>query len=126
MNPPVFFDHIEAHVQDVPRYCEFLLKLFQSGRYKVISDTGTSMFVSNEGLCIEIKKRKDDQPPLPSGFCNPCLRMNGAKDFIQKSLRLPITKIVENPDGSVFFFQDHEGVTWHIKDYLARDKFVNW
>ena len=55
-----------------------------------------------------------------------CLRMNGAKDFIQKSLRLPITKIVENPDGSVFFFQDHEGVTWHIKDYLARDKFVNW
>jgi len=126
MNPPVFFDHIEVHVRDVPRYCEFLLKVFQGGRYKVISDTGTSMFVSGDGLCIEVKKRLGDQPPASSGFCNPCLRMQGAKDFIEKSLRLPITKTVENPDGKVFFFQDHEGVAWHVKDYLARDRFVNW
>lgn len=126
MNTPVFFDHIEVHVLDVPRYCEFLVKVFQSGRFKVISESGTSMFQSSDGLCIEVKKRKDDRLPAASGFCYPCLRMQGAKDFIEKTLRLQVQKTVKNPDGDVFFFTDHEGVTWHIKDYLGRDTFVNW
>lgn len=126
MSTPVFFDHLEVHVENVPEYCEFLLRLFQGGRYKVISESGTSMFASNEGIHIEVKKKKVADIPVMAGFCNPCLRMENAKDFIENRLKLKIIKAVQNPDGACFFFEDHEGITWHVKDYLVMDKFVNW
>lgn len=125
-NDQVFFDHVEVHVEDVVNYCKFLVKLFNGGRHKVISDTGTSMFVSNDGINIEIKKREVKDFPHASGFCNPCLRMEHAKDFIEHTLKFKITKTVSNPDGGCYFFNDHEGITWHVKDYLIRDKFINW
>lgn len=126
MGDNVFFDHIEVHVRDVPAYCEFLRKAFRGGRAKTISDSGTSMFISDGGLRIEVKKRAGDAAPCAAGFCNPCLRMEGARSFIEKTLGFPILKTVENPEGRVYFFQDHEGVVWHFKDYLELDKSVNW
>ncbi|MDP3979912.1 MAG: hypothetical protein Q8Q33_00710, partial [Chlamydiota bacterium] len=125
-NKPVFFDHIEVHVTDIPKYCDFLQSIFQGGRYKVISDSGTSMFVSQDGINIEIKKKKTNDMPDQSGFCNPCLRMENAKDFIEQKLNLQIDQTMKNPDGNCYFFKDHEGITWHIKEYLVRDKFINW
>lgn len=125
-NKPVYFDHIEVHVQDIPRYCEFLVQMFGGGRYKEISESGTSMFSSPDGIHIEIKKRMTDKNPVSSGFCNPCLRMENAREHIEKRLKLKIDQIVQNPDGACYFFADHEGVVWHIKDYLVRDKFINW
>ena len=126
MNNPVFFDHMEIHVENISKYCTFLVELFQGGRYKVISDSGTSMFVSNDGINIEIKKKKTNDMPTPAGLCNPCLRMENAKNFIENTLHFTITKTVTNPDGYCYFFIDHEGITWHIKDYLVRDTFINW
>lgn len=123
---PAYFDHIEVHVEDIPRYCEFLVQMFCGGRYKVISETGTSMFSSRDGLHIEIKKKKIDQKPAASGFCNPCIRMENAREHIEKKLQLKIDQTLQNPDGPCYFFTDHEGIVWHIKDYLVRDKFVNW
>ena len=122
---PVFFDHIEVHVNDIPKYCEFLVKMFHGGRYKVISETGTSMFLSNDGICIELKKRKNGESSQ-AGFCNPCLRMEDAKDFIEKELGYEITFTTKNPDGNCYFFNDYEGITWHIKEYLVKDKYINW
>lgn len=126
MNKPVFFDHLEAHVSDIPAYCEFLVKIFQGGRYKTISESGTAMFISNEGLNIEIKKKQTDEMPSATGFCQPCLRTENAKDFIEKTLQLEIDRTVRNPDGECYFFTDREGIVWHIKDYLKRDEYINW
>lgn len=126
MNNPVFFDHIEVHVKDIRKYCNFLVKLFQGGRYKIVSDTGTSMFKSNDGVNIEVKKVKISQSPDASGFCNPCLRMVNAKQFISKVMKLKIVKTINNPDGYCYFFVDHEGITWHAKDHLLIDKSINW
>ena len=126
MNKPIFFDHIEVHVSDISAYCEFLVKMFQGGRYKTISESGTAMFISNEGLNIEIKRKQVDKMPCAAGFCNPCLRTEQAKEFIERTLRLKIDRIVNNPDGAVYFLTDHEGVVWHIKDYLKKDEYVNW
>jgi hypothetical protein len=126
MNKSVFFDHIEVHVDDIPRYCEFLYKMFHGGRYKVISNSGTSMFVSNDGINIELKKRKEGVKPSGAGFCNPCLRMENAKDFIENELGFVITLTTNNPDGNCYFFDDHESITWHIKEYLIRDLYINW
>lgn len=124
-NKPVFFDHIEVHVDNIPKYCEFLVKMFHGGRYKVISKSGTSMFVSNDGVCIELKQRKSGNP-TQAGFCNPCLRMEDAKEFIEKDLEYEITFTTNNPDGNCYFFKDYEGITWHIKEYLVRDLYINW
>jgi len=126
MSKPVFFDHIEAHVSDIPAYCEFLIKLFQGGRYRVIGESGTAMFISNEGLNIEIKARQTDYLPGAAGFCQPCLRTENAKDFVEKTLKLRIDHTVKNPDGECYFFADHEGIVWHIKNYLKKDDYVNW
>ncbi len=126
MSKPIFFDHIEAHVDDIPKYCEFLVELFQGGRYKVIHESGISMFASNDGINIEIKKKKVNDQPTTSGFCNPCLRMENAKSFIEDTLKLTIKETVNNPDGNCYFFDDHEGITWHIKEYLIRDNYINW
>jgi hypothetical protein len=126
MKNNIYFDHIEAHVADIARYCIFLQNLFPGGRYKIISDNGTAMFKTRGGLNIEIKKKNIRARPGAAGFCNPCVRMNNAKRFIQKTLQLKITKTVKNPDGNCHFFIDHEGITWHIKDYAGKDKFINW
>lgn len=126
MSHPVFFDHIEAHVDDIPAYCEFLKKIFQGGRYQVTTESGISMFASNDGLRIEIKKRKAEDPVTSSGFCNPCLRMENAKEFIEHELGFTIVRTITSADGNCYFFTDHEGVNWHVKDYLKQDKYVNW
>ena len=52
------FDHIEVHVNNINNYIDFLKKLFDGGESKVLSENGTSMFKSPEGLFIELKKRK--------------------------------------------------------------------
>ena len=126
MNKTAAFDHIEVHVADVPGYCAFLAKMFGGGRHKVISPRGTAMFISPDGLCLEVKKRAVTAAPAASGFCNPCLRRDGAKDFIERELGFRIEKTVENPSGQVYFFTDREGILWHIKDYSHEDEYVAW
>lgn len=111
----VRFDHIEVHVADIERYCTFLQTMFEGGTYEVISHTGTSMFTAPEGIHIEVKKRKVDGAPIESGFCKPCLRRLGAKEFIEQ-LGFPIEKELDAKFGKVYFFKDHEGVLWHIKN----------
>lgn len=120
------FDHIEAHVADIPRYCAFLTKLFGGGRHRVISEQGTAMFIGPDGLCVEVKKREVPAAPAASGICNPCLRREGAKGFIERVLGARIEKAVENSSGKVYFFTDHEGVLWHIKDYSRKDEYTSW
>jgi len=126
MSNSIFFDHIEVHVENIAEYCEFLVKIFQGGRYKVISESGTSMFISNDGINIEVKKKKTSAMTAFAGFCKPCLRMENAKNFIENKLQLKIENTVSNPDGDCYFFVDHEGITWHVKDYLIKDKYINW
>lgn len=126
MSNAVFFDHIEVHVENISEYCTFLKKLFQGGRFKVISETGTSMFITNDGINIEVKKKKTSVMVAIAGFCKPCLRMENAKKFIEHELQLKIENTVSNPDGDCYFFVDHEGITWHVKDYLIKDKYINW
>jgi hypothetical protein len=109
------FDHIEVHVSDIPRYCSFLQAIFEGGSFEVISKTGTSMFTAEDGLRIEVKKKKGDELPLMYGFCNPCLRRPDPPTLISK-LGLEVASIRETDMGPVYFFRDHEGVTWHIKD----------
>lgn len=126
MSNPVFLDHIEVHVDNIAAYCEFLVKIFQGGRYHVITDSGISMFASNEGINIEVKKRSPGIAPLASGFCNPCLRMAHAREFIENELALTIERTISSADGNCYFFTDHEGIAWHIKDYLKKDQYTNW
>lgn len=109
------FDHIEVHVLDIVRYCEFLKEIFEGGSFEVISQSGTSMYSSPEGVNIEVKKKKTDDKTTVSGFCNPCLRRPDPKSLLSK-LNLKIESEQDAPFGKVFFFKDHEGVTWHIKD----------
>jgi hypothetical protein len=109
------FDHVEVHVVDIPRYCFFLQSLFEGGSFAVISKTGTSMFTSPDGINIEVKIKKVDTAAEKSGFCNPCLRRPGPKSLIM-GLGLEIDSEQDAPFGKVYFFKDHEGVTWHIKD----------
>ena len=126
MNNDVQMDHIEVHVAEIDEYGAFLKRLFGGGRFKQISDSGTSMFISPEGLCIEVKKRKIADVPSRAGFCLPCLRMKGGRDHIESTLSLVIDETITNPEGEVHFFTDPEGVEWHIKDYSHRDRYINW
>ena len=109
------FDHIEVHVKDIKKYCDFLMSIFEGGSYKVISESGTSMFTSPEGINVEVKKKKVNEAPNINGFCNPCLRRSEAKKFILDR-GFEITKELSTPEGPVFFFADQESITWHIKD----------
>lgn len=122
----VSFDHIEVHVNDISRYAAFLEALFLGGRSRQISDSGTSMFIAPDGTCIEIKAHAGAPDTGTSGFRLPCVRMEGARSHIEDGLGFAVDKTVENPDGEVHFFTDHEGVTWHIKDYAHRDRYVDW
>jgi len=126
MSKPVHFDHIEVHVQDIPRYCGFLETLFQGGRHKTIGDSGTAMFKTDDGLCIEVKKRGELAVPVQAGFCLPCVRMEDAEAFITGTLGLAVQKTSLNPAGKVVFFTDHEGIAWHIKEYLRQDDYTDW
>lgn len=111
------FDHIEAHVSDIEKYCEFLTKIFKGGEVKILNEEGISMYSSPGGLNIEVKKKETDELPILSGFTCPCLRMEGAKSFIQKTLNYAIVDTRHTPEGfPVYFFKDYEGVMWHIKD----------
>jgi hypothetical protein len=114
----VRFDHIEVHVKDIAKYCHFLQSLFEGGTYEVVSSSGTSMFNTPDGIKIEVKRKTIEDMPIMSGFCNPCLRRHNAKEFI-KSLGLQIEKELSASFGMVYFFRDHEGVTWHIKNLQA-------
>ena len=44
MNYKTYFDHLEVHVHNIPKYCNLLLKIFEGGNLKVINKNGTSMF----------------------------------------------------------------------------------
>ena len=63
--------------------------------------------------------------PILSGFCQPCLRKRNAKEFIDKN-NLEIVNEAESPNGKIYFFKDHEGIIWHLKDYENRDWTNNW
>jgi len=39
------------------------MAIFEGSSYKVISETGTSMFTSLDGINIEVKKKKINQAP---------------------------------------------------------------
>lgn len=109
------FDHVETHVNDIERYCRFLQAIFEGGSYAVISPTGTSMFTAPDGVRIEVKKRKTTGAPIMSGFCNPCLRRLNPHELVAK-LGLKVAYERDGGGHTVVFFEDHEGVTWHIKD----------
>ena len=79
------FDHIEVHVSNISEYKNFLKKLFEGGEFKELSENGTSMFKSPEGLFIELKKNDTMADPILSGFCQPCLRRLNAKEFIDEN-----------------------------------------
>lgn len=126
MDKAVYFDHIEAHVGDIKGYCEFLVKLFRGGKYKQVSDNGTSMYLNPQGFAVEVKKKGIDAAPAAAGICMPCIRLENPEDFIEKELGLSIEKSFDLADGKVHFFTDHEGVTWHAKSYTHKDKTVDF
>lgn len=125
----IHFDHIEVHVKDARQYSFFLIKLFNGGRTKKISENNTYMFLSPENYRIEVKENNKYLNKFEiesgSGFCLPCLRMKDATNHLKKFNNITIFKIIENPDGQCIFFQDYEGIDWHIKDYEILDKFTN-
>ena len=80
------------------------------------------MYSSPDGLNIEVKKRETHVLPIVSGFCNPCLKMEGSKSFIEDTLNYEIIDIRKTPEGHpVYFFKDYEGIMWHIKDISDKD-----
>ncbi len=119
------FDHFEVHVKDIEKYIKFLKIIFEGGASKKLTKEGISMFKSPEGIFIEIKHKKGDKKPLLAGFCQPCLRKKNAKKFIEIN-NLNIVDENETPNGKVYFFEDHEGIIWHLKNYLERDWTNNW
>jgi hypothetical protein len=125
MPDPVFLDHLEIHVRDIPAYCEFLVRLFRGGRHRVIGDNGVSMFLTPQGQAFELKPRVPDTPVTRAGFCLPCIRLVEAEAHIME-LGLEVHHRAENPDGPVLFFTDHEGIEWHAKSYVRLDGYVNW
>ena len=126
MAQPVFFDHVEIHVDDIPRYCDFLVRLFNGGRFRQISESGVCMFLTPQGQAFEIKRRLEGAPPpARSGVCLPCIRTAGAREHLAR-LGLSVDEAAENPGGEVLFFTDHEGVQWHAKSYPHLDAYVSW
>ena len=119
------FDHLEVHVEEIEKYIKFLIIIFEGGKFKKLTDDGICMFKSPEGIFIEIKHKKDNKKPELAGFCQPCLRKKNAKKFI-KDNKLNIVSENETPNGKVYFFKDHEGIFWHLKDYQDRDWTNNW
>ena len=54
-----FFDHIEVHVDNIDKYIEFLIVIFEGGTHKKLTKDGICMFKSPEGLFIEIKHKEN-------------------------------------------------------------------
>jgi len=123
--PAAVLDHIEIHVSDIEGYCQFLTRLFGGGRYKQISESGRSMYITEAGENFEIKKRLTDNAPDRSGLCLPCIRMDEAAAHLE-ALGLTVDETITNPEGIVHFFTDHEGIQWHVKSYSHRDRYINW
>jgi hypothetical protein len=125
----IHFDHIEVHVSNSKKYTEFLFKLFNGGRVKKIADNNVYMFLSNENLHIEIKEVDistiNQNIENYIGFCLPCLRMRNALNHINNLDSIKIIKTINNAEGDCIFFNDYEGILWHIKDYDHLDLFVN-
>ena len=125
----VQFDHIEVHVSDSKAYAEFLLRLFQNGRFKKIAQDDIYMFLSPDNLHIEIKQKDVDinrnKVISDIGFCMPCLRMKNALTHLKSLSEVEIIDKLENDDGPCYFFKDPEGIIWHIKDYSIQDKYIN-
>ena len=123
----VLFDHIEIHVLNPINYCDFLTKLLVGGRYKKISENETYMFISNDLHRFEIKqlKCKFQKQEIQSGFCMPCIRVSDARKHLA-DLAVTISAEIQNPDGPCLFFEDYEGIRWHIKSYDRLDDFVNF
>ena len=125
----IHFDHFEIHVCDSAKYVLFLKELFSGGRYKLISENSTYMFLTQDGIRIEIKQNNlyKDIFNVDSGIgvCLPCLRMINAQKHLENLGQVTITKIIHNPDGDVYFFKDYEQIDWHIKDYNKLDIYVN-
>jgi hypothetical protein len=103
------FDHIEVHVRNSIFYANFLLQLFNGGRYKKISDNNTFMFLSSDNIRIEIKENPEFKNLFKIendlGFCLPCIRMNGAIRHLEKIGNITIVKIIDNPDGKCIFLK---------------------
>jgi len=125
----IHFDHIEIHVRDAKEYTEFLYILFKGGRFKKISENSTYMFLTPDNLRFEVKESKTNIININLsniiGFCLPCLRMKNAEDHIRSIKSINIYKIIDNPDGKCFFFEDYLGIHWHIKDYEILDIYTN-
>ena len=125
----IHFDHFEIHVSDSAKYVLFLQKLFSGGRCKLISENSTYMFLTQDGMRIEIKQNNsyNDIFSIDSGIgvCLPCLRTSNAQKHLEDLEEITITKIIHNPDGDVYFFKDYEQIDWHIKNYDILDIFVN-
>ena len=58
-------------------------------------------------------KKKSDDLSYESGFCNPCLRRS--EGYSSQHSVFP-SKAVRNARRDRLFFDDHEGVTWHVKE----------
>jgi hypothetical protein len=78
------FDHIEVHVSDISKYINFLKKLFEGGEFKELSENGTSMFKSPEGLFIELKTKDTKTDPILSGFVSLVLESAMQKNLLMK------------------------------------------
>ena len=74
-----------------------------------------SLFISPDGINIEIEKKSTDNNPITSGFCNPCIWRVDVKKFLD-SLEIKIEIERETPNGIVYFFKDYEGIMWYIND----------
>lgn len=125
MSEGVQLDHLEIHVRDVPRYCDFLVALFRGGAWRVLDAGGVAMYRTPDGAFFELKPRAVDGPPARSGVCLPCLRMPDPLDHLA-ALGLTVVETAENASGRIHFFTDHEGVEWHVKDYPRPDPALDW
>jgi len=125
MDNKVYLDHIEAHVDDIKGYCEFLIKLFRSGKFKQVNENGTSMYINPDGVAIEIKKKEEGLNPVNAGICMPCIRLENPEAHIEE-LGFKIEKSFDLPDGKVHFFTDHENIVWHAKSYTHKDATVSF
>jgi len=125
----VQFDHVEIHVKDSKLYCEFLTNLFLGGRFKKISENNIYMFLTHDNLRFEIKESREYFKNFNLndgvGICLPCLRKKGALEHLNSLNNIKIKKTIKNPDGDCIFFQDYEGIDWHIKDYDILDMYTN-
>lgn len=123
------FDHIEVHVKNSEKYSKFLKKLFRGGRLKKISKNNTYMFLSNDDIHIEVKERNHFKDTFKIknqiDFCLPCLRLDGAYKHLSNIENIVFKSKPENHQGTVYFFQDYEGVDWHFKDFDIQDKYIN-